>query len=75
MSQKDEVIANEFKALTPAGKVRFLMELQGFDTTEMAKLMGISRQTLSALLNRREWTVKRIKQAAEILAVPPAILL
>lgn len=75
MSQKDEVIAIEFKALTPAGKVRFLMELQGFDTTEMAKLMGISRQTLSALLNRREWTVKRIKQAAEILAVPPAILL
>lgn len=75
MSQKDEIIANEFKALTTAGKVRFLMELQGFDTTEMAKLMGISRQTLSALLNRREWTVKRIKQAAEILAVPPAILL
>jgi hypothetical protein len=75
MTQHDEVIAREFKALTTSGKVRFLMELNGQDTTTMSQLLGISRQSFSTQLNHRDWKVERLKKVAEILNVPPAILL
>jgi transcriptional regulator with XRE-family HTH domain len=51
-------------------KIMFYMATQGFDTKDMARLLGISRQSFSYIINNKvDVRLSRLIKIAEILKV------